>query len=74
MTEPCNDDILDDLFHGCAWEAYLHVAHTTHRWPPDSESVRRLTYALYESSLRERHQNPLDSPRKPCHGATMPND
>jgi hypothetical protein len=68
-----DDEILDDLFHGCAFEAWLRTAEATGRWPPDSKSVRRLAYALFESTLRAKHeQNPVDSDCDPCHGGTMP--
>lgn len=46
-------NILDDLFHGCALEAWLEIAEATGQWPPDSESVRRRAYELYEAALRE---------------------
>ncbi len=48
-------DILDDLFHGCALEAWLRTARASGQWPPDSEVIRRLAYQLYESELRQRH-------------------
>lgn len=53
MTTPPPDDILDSLFHGCAWTAYLNLA-IAGRCPPDSEAVRRLTYRYYEEALAER--------------------
>ena len=34
------DDILDDLFHGCAFAAYLDQA-ALEGGPPDSEATRR---------------------------------
>ncbi len=54
------DDILDDLFHGCALEAWLTTAHVTGRWPPDSKATRLLAYNYYESALKDRSLN--DSP------------
>ncbi|QOV92104.1 hypothetical protein [Humisphaera borealis] len=59
-------NILDDLFHGCALEAWLEIAEATGQWPPDSESVRRRAYELYEAALRERHEeNPVDKHVEP---------
>jgi hypothetical protein len=47
-------DILDDLFHGCALVAYVEAANACRGWP-DSETVRRLAYRLYEEALAERN-------------------
>lgn len=44
------DDLLDDLFHGCALVAFLEVARTT-GWPPPPEATRALAYELYEDAL-----------------------
>lgn len=49
------DDILDDLFHGCAFAAYLEEARTCQSWP-DPEAVKRRAYKLYEEALAERNQ------------------
>ena len=49
------DDVLDDLFHGCALEAWLRTARASGQWPPDAEATRRLAYHLYEAELRRRH-------------------
>jgi hypothetical protein len=43
-----SDDILGDLFHGCALWAWMEVAEETGQWPPDSEATRRRAYDLYE--------------------------
>ena len=48
-----DNDILDDPFHGCAWAAFIELAQT-HGTPPDSETHRRLTYAMYEQRESER--------------------
>jgi hypothetical protein len=48
------DDILDDLFHGCAFAAYLDQA-ALQGGPPDSEATRRLAYAYYEKALAEKN-------------------
>lgn len=51
------DDILDDLFHGCAFQAYLEIRQETGQWPPDSELTRRRAYRLYEDALAERNRD-----------------
>lgn len=56
MSE-CLDDILDDLFHGCAFAAFLELAATRGGWPcPDA--TRRLTYQFYEEALAEKNRRP----------------
>lgn len=47
------DDIWDDLFHACAWQAYLEQASIA-GGPPDSEATRQRAYVLYEQALVER--------------------
>ena len=54
MTSP---DILDDLFHGCAFSAYVQLAVVTGR-PPDQEAARQLAYRFYEESLRDNDAPP----------------
>ena len=49
------DDILDDLFHGCAWQAYLEQAAIV-QGPPPSEPTRIRAYQLYELALAERRR------------------
>ena len=49
------DDILDDLFHGCALSALLEEARACQGWPA-SEAVKRRAYRLYEEALAERNQ------------------
>ena len=49
-----DDDILDDLFHGCAFAAFVELAAAC-GGPPDSEAIRRLAYRHYEEALRERN-------------------
>lgn len=56
------DDILDDLFHGCAIVAYLEQARVQQAWP-DREATRRLAYRLYEDELARK------TPRKPANRA-----
>lgn len=65
------NDLLDDLFHGCALEAWLWTAGATGQWPPDSERTRRLAYALYEAALRTRQgQKPVDAAPEPGRNET----
>jgi hypothetical protein len=51
------DDILDDLFHGCACAAYVEIWQQTGQFPPDSEATRRLAYRYYEEALAEKNRN-----------------
>jgi hypothetical protein len=53
-----DDDIWDDMFHGCAWAAYLEVWHQTGQFPPDLEATRRRAYQLYEDALAEKNGRP----------------
>ncbi len=50
------DDIFDDLFHGCAWQAYLEQV-AIEGGPPDCEATRQGAYELYEAALAERPAN-----------------
>jgi hypothetical protein len=61
------DDILDQLFHGCALRAYLEVYAATKQFPPDAEATRRLAYQYYEQELAEknRRKQSVDSSRTP---------
>jgi hypothetical protein len=47
------DSLLDDLFQGCAFAAFLEQAAINGGWP-DPEMTRRLAYALYEQELARR--------------------
>ena len=53
MTESPLDNLLDDLFSGCAFAAYVELASAT-GGTPDVEATRRLAYQLYEQALAER--------------------
>jgi hypothetical protein len=57
MTEMA-DSILKELFHQCAWSAYLEVWLRTGQFPPDSETTRILAYRLYEEALAEKNGRP----------------
>jgi hypothetical protein len=48
------DPILDDLFHECAFRAFLLVAAEQRGWP-DCEATRRVAYVLYEEALAEKN-------------------
>jgi hypothetical protein len=49
------DSILDQLFHGCAWAAYLDEMAESGISPPDSEATRRRAFRYYEEALAERN-------------------
>jgi hypothetical protein len=44
------DDILDGMFHSCAFAAFVEEAHARQGWP-DIEATRRRAYAYYEQEL-----------------------
>ncbi len=46
------DTILDDLFLGCAFTAFLEQAHAQQGWP-DPEATRLRAYKIYEEALAE---------------------
>jgi hypothetical protein len=48
------DDILDDLFHGCALIAYIDQA-IEEQGPPDCERTRRRACRYYEEALAEKN-------------------
>ena len=49
-----DDEILDDLFLGCAFSAFVQQARLQESWP-DSETTRQLAYRMYEDALTEIH-------------------
>jgi hypothetical protein len=49
-----HDDILDDLFHGCAFHAFLDQAEEEGGWP-SVEGTRRRAYAYYEEELAKKN-------------------
>jgi hypothetical protein len=57
-----NDDTFDDLFHGCAWSAFVELTASLGRIP-DRETTRRLAYRYYEEALAEKNSKP-DSSRE----------
>ena len=48
-----DDDILDDLFLGCAFAAFIDQA-IEQRGPPDMEATRRRAYRLYEEAFASK--------------------
>lgn len=53
MSDAQTDDILDDLFHGCAFAAFVEQAALT-GGSPCPEATRRLAFRYYEEALAER--------------------
>jgi len=49
------DSILDDLFHGCAFAAYVELAAAC-GGVPDRDVTSRLAYRYYEEHLAEKHR------------------
>lgn len=60
-----DNDILDDLFHGCAFTAFLEQASIEGGWP-DPEATRVRAYRLYEQALavRNGHGSKRPSPQR----------
>ena len=46
-------EIFDDLFHGCAWVAFLEQV-ALQQGTPCPEQTRRRAYRLYEKALTEK--------------------
>ena len=44
------DEMLDDLFHGCAFAAFVEQA-IEQGGPPDMEATKRRAFQLYEEAL-----------------------
>ncbi len=73
MTSQLDEDIFDDLFHGCALAAFVEQGHLQKAWP-DREQTRRRAFQLYEERLArtERH-NRIDEARPkalPCNATS----
>ena len=49
------DDILEDLFHGCALAAFLDQAQAEQGWP-SGEATRQRAYRYYEDALAATNQ------------------
>lgn len=56
MSDAQTDDILDDLFHGCAFAAFVEQAALT-GGSPCPEATRRLAYRYYEEALAARQRD-----------------
>ena len=52
-----NDDVLDDLFHGCAFAAFIDQAHDE-GGPPGRKATRRRAFAYYERELAIQNRRP----------------
>ena len=48
------DDFWDDLFHGCAFAAFIDQA-IEQGGPPDEEATRKRAYRYYEEALAEKN-------------------
>ena len=53
MTGDSLNDILDDLFHGCAFAAFVEQAIVEQGWP-DREATRLRAYGYYQEELASR--------------------
>lgn len=57
ITDPGLDPaIFDDLFHGCAFQAFIDEAQAV-QGCPDSEATRRRAYRYYEQALAEQNRH-----------------
>ena len=54
MIDDNLDELLDDLFFGCAFAAFVEQA-IAQGGPPDMEATRRLAYDLYEEALAAKN-------------------
>jgi hypothetical protein len=57
------DEILDGLFHACAWAAYLDQAEAEQGWP-DSEATRQRAYRYYEDAIAEKNRRKSRQPEQ----------
>ena len=55
MSEDSFDELLDDLFTGCAFAAFVEQT-IAQGGPPDMEATRRLAYRYYEQALAEKNK------------------
>lgn len=54
MIDDDLDELLDDLFTGCAFAALVEQA-IAQGGPPDMEATRRLAYDMYEEALAAKN-------------------
>ena len=66
-----NDDLLDDLFHGCAIAAFVEQA-IKQGGPPDSEATRQRAYRLYEDALAVKNGRASKRLTDECQSLTLP--
>lgn len=55
-TTALADEALDDLFHGCAFAAFVEQAIAQGSWP-EAGATRRAAYAHYETALASRDES-----------------
>jgi hypothetical protein len=65
-----DDEFWDDLFHGCAWAAFLDEAAAEGGWP-DQEATRRRAYRYYEDALAEKNGRDQRQPGSDNHVLTI---
>jgi hypothetical protein len=64
MTRPLDvrlagpDDIVDDLFHGCALAAYVELTIAC-GGVPDQEATRLRAFRYYEEELAKKHRGKM---------------
>ncbi len=49
-----DDDIMDDLFHACAFTAFVEEARAQ-KGPPGLEATRQRAYAYFEEALKTKN-------------------
>ena len=47
------DSILDDLFHGCAFSAFVEQALVQRGWP-DTGATKQKAFKQYEAALKDK--------------------
>lgn len=52
-----DDDIWDDVFHGCAFAAFIDQA-IADQGSPDPEATRRRAYRYFEEALAQKDRGP----------------
>jgi hypothetical protein len=50
------DEILDSMFHGCAWAAYFEQITAEGYWPPDEEATKQRAFRYYEEELAKKNR------------------
>ena len=66
-----DDDILDDLFHGCALTAFIEQS-IEQGSLPDMEATRRRAYRLYEEALADKNNSISKGLTDECQSLTSP--